>query len=239
MKNSTHLVAPGKTDDTHGIVTADFAGLIALFPALQALDNALHARLTRELQWLRAARGTELFAVGGPCQAFPLVLAGEIQVLRSSPGGREIELYRVRPGESCIVSTSCLLGEADYPARGVALSDIVLATLPRPLFDTLIVSHQAFRRYVFGLFSQRLSAMMQRVEDVAFLSLSQRIAVLLLHSGEECLDTTHEALAGQAGASREAVSRTLKKLETDACIKLARGRICIANRRKLSGWQRM
>jgi CRP/FNR family transcriptional regulator len=219
------------------MVTPDFARLSALFPALQGLDNVLLARLTRELQWLRSARGTELFAVGGPCLAFPLLLSGEIQVLRSSPGGREIELYRVRPGESCIVSTSCLLGDADYPARGVTLSDIVLAMLPRPLFDTLIVSHPAFRRYVFALFSQRLSAMMQRVEDVAFLTLAQRIAALLLHSGEECLDTTHEALAGQAGASREAVSRTLKKLEADACIKLTRGRICIANRRKLSGWQ--
>jgi CRP/FNR family transcriptional regulator len=219
------------------MVTPDFAALSALFPALQGLDNALLARLTRELQWLRSARGTELFAVGGPCLAFPLLLSGEIQVLRGSPGGREIELYRVRPGESCIVSTSCLLGEADYPARGVTLSDIVLAMLPRPLFDTLIVSHPAFRRYVFALFSQRLSAMMQRVEDVAFLSLAQRIAALLLHSDEECLDTTHAALAGQAGASREAVSRTLKKLEADACIKLTRGRICIANRRRLSGWR--
>jgi CRP/FNR family transcriptional regulator len=234
MKNSTHPGAPGKT---HDIVTPDFARLSALFPALQGLDNALLARLTRELQWMRTARGSELFAVGGPCQAFPLLISGEIQVLRGSPGGREIELYRVRPGESCIVSTSCLLGEADYPARGMALSDIVLAMLPRPLFDTLIVSHQAFRRYVFGLFAQRLSAMMQRVEDVAFLSLAQRIAALLLHSGEECLGTTHEALAGQAGASREAVSRTLKKLEADACIKLTRGRICIANRRKLAGWR--
>ncbi|MEQ1590896.1 MAG: Crp/Fnr family transcriptional regulator [Thiobacillaceae bacterium] len=248
MKNSTHPVVSAKAQvktakarikmmDVQAIAPADIAQLVILFPALQGLDAGLSNRLTHELQWQRIPRGTELFTGGSPCRAFPLLLIGEIQVLRSSLGGREIELYRVRSGESCIVSTSCLLGETDYPARGVTLSDILLATLPRSLFETLIVAHPPFRRYVFSLFSQRLSAMMQRVEDVAFQSLTQRIAALLLHTDGDCLDTTHEALAGQIGASREAVSRTLKKLEAAACIKLTRGRIGISNRRKLSGWQ--
>jgi CRP-like cAMP-binding protein len=92
------------------------------------------------------------------------------------------------------------------------------------------VAHPPFCRYVFSLFSQRL-------EDVAFQSLIQRIAALLLHADGGCLNTTYQALAGQIGASREAVSRTLKKLEAAACIKLTRDRIGISNRRKLSGWQ--
>lgn len=221
-------------NSTQGGVHPSLSTLAASFPALQNLDAGLNERLTHDTQWQRLPRNTELFARGSPCRAFPLLLAGEIQLLRSTPDGREIEPYRVLPGESCIVSSSCLLGEADYPARGVATSDILLGLLPRPLFDTLIVQHPAFRRYVFGLFSERLAAMMQRVEDMAFLTLAQRIAARLLDESGECIEITHEALAGQVGASRESVSRVLKKLEAAECIERSRGRICILDRRALS-----
>jgi CRP/FNR family transcriptional regulator, anaerobic regulatory protein len=211
----------------------DLSALLSAFPALQALDADLHQRLTRSLQWLRAPRGSALFAAGDRCHGFPLLIAGEIQVMRSTPDGHEIELYRVYPGESCIVSTSCLLGDAHYPAHGQALSDVVLAALPHELFDTLITAHPPFRRYVFGLFAERLASMMQRVEEVAFRSLTRRIAALLLASPEGFLETTHERLAAQIGASREAVSRALKKLEDAGCVGLARGRIAVADRAKL------
>jgi CRP/FNR family transcriptional regulator len=210
------------------------ATLAASFPALGGLDAGLATRLANETQWLRLPRHTELFTRGSPCRAFPLLLAGEIQVLRSTPDGREIELYRVAPGESCIVSTSCLLGDADYPARGVATSDIVLGLVARPLFDALIADHAPFRRYVFGLFAERLGAMMQRVEDMAFLTLAQRIAARLLGAAGETVETTHDTLAAQVGASREAVSRTLKRLEATGCIARARGRIRILDRAALA-----
>jgi CRP/FNR family transcriptional regulator len=194
----------------------------------------LQDRLAQRLQWMRAPRGTELFSAGDRCEGFPLLIAGEIQVMRSTPDGHEIELYRIRPGESCIVSTSCLLGEAQYPARGQALADVEIAAMPHDVFDTLISSHPPFRRYVFGLFAERLALMMQRVEDVAFRSLTRRIAALLLASPDGFLETTHERLAAQIGASREAVSRALKKLEEAGCISLARGRIAVADRARLS-----
>lgn len=212
----------------------NLAALLSAFPALQGLTADLQDRLARNLLWLSVPRGNALFAAGDRCHAFPLLIAGEIQVVRSTPDGHEIELYRIQPGESCIVSTSCLLGEAHYPARGQALSDVVLAALPDELFDTLISRHKPFRRYVFGLFAERLALMMQRVEEVAFRSLTRRIAALLLASPDACLETTHEKLAAQIGASREAVSRALKKLEDTGCIGLARGRIAVADRAKLS-----
>jgi CRP/FNR family transcriptional regulator len=217
----------------HTLDTNDLTSLHAAFPALQGIGVPLRDRLTQRLQWVRAPRGAELFAAGDRCRGFPLLLAGEIQVMRSTPDGHEIELYRIHPGESCIVSTSCLLGEAHYPARGQALTDVVLAAMPHDLFDALITAHAPFRRYVFALFAERLALMMQRVEDVAFRSLTRRIAALLLASPDGYLETTHERLAAQIGASREAVSRALKKLEDTGCVGLARGRIAIADRAKL------
>jgi len=211
----------------------DLSALLSAFPALQGLNIDLMGRLTHSLHWLRAPRGSALFAAGDRCHGFPLLIAGEIQVMRSTPDGHEIELYRVHPGESCIVSTSCLLGDAHYPAHGQALSDVVLAALPHELFDTLITAHPPFRRYVFGLFAERLASMMQRVEEVAFRSLTRRIAALMLATPEGCLETTHERLAAQIGASREAVSRALKKLADAGCVNLARGCIAIVDRTKL------
>lgn len=213
---------------------ADLPALLDHFPSLQGLEGTLHARLARDLNWLHAPPGTQLFVSGDRCQAFPLLIEGVIQVVRGTPDGHEIELYRLHPGESCIVSTSCLLGEAQYPARGQTLAPARLATLPHPLFDALLAAHPPFRRYVFGLFAERLSLMMQRIEEIAFRSLARRITALLLASDAGALHITHERLAAQIGASREAVSRTLKKLEEAGGIRLARGRIDVVDRNLLA-----
>lgn len=210
------------------------AQLLRAFPALQSLDASQHASL-RTLAWHRVPRGSVLFAAGDPCHAFPLLLEGEIQVMRATPDGHEIELYRVQPGESCIVSTSCLLGDAQYSARGQALADVTMAAMPHALFDTLVTTHPPFRQYVFSLFAERLGRMMQRVEDVAFHSLTRRLAAVLLAARGGVLDVTHERLAAQIGASREAVSRALKKLEDTGCITLGRGRVTVADRARLEG----
>lgn len=232
VDSSCHRTHPMKPKSTVADIN-DLSALLSAFPALQGLNIDLMGRLTHSLHWLRAPRGSALFAAGDRCHGFPLLIAGEIQVMRSTPDGHEIELYRVHPGESCIVSTSCLLGDAHYPAHGQALSDVVLAALPHELFDTLITAHPPFRRYVFGLFAERLASMMQRVEEVAFRSLTRRIAALMLATPEGCLETTHERLAAQIGASREAVSRALKKLADAGCVNLARGCIAIVDRTKL------
>ncbi|MEW6119998.1 MAG: Crp/Fnr family transcriptional regulator [Pseudomonadota bacterium] len=207
--------------------------LLDAFPALRGLDASLNARLLQCLSWHHVPRDAGLFAAGDPCRAFPLLVEGEIQVMRTTPDGHEIELYRLRPGESCIVSTSCLLGDANYSARGQATAASVLATMPHNLFDQLIASHPPFRHYVFGLFAERLGRMMQRVEDVAFRSLARRIAAVLLDAPGGALDITHERLAAQIGASREAVSRALKKLEDAGGLSLRRGRVCVENRARL------
>jgi CRP/FNR family transcriptional regulator len=211
----------------------DIECLLDTFPALRGLTPPLLARLSQSLAWHRVPRGAPLFAAGDPCQAFPLLVAGEIQVMRATPDGHEIELYRVRPGESCIVSTSCLLGNAAYSAHGLATGDVVLATLPQEVFDALLAAHPPFRHYVFGLFAERLAHMMQRVEDVAFRSLTRRIAAVLLDAPGGALEVTHERLAAQIGASREAVSRALKKLEDAGGIALTRGRVRVADHARL------
>jgi CRP/FNR family transcriptional regulator len=147
-----------------------------------------------------------VFAEHQPCQGFPLVLEGSIKVIKLAANGRELMLYRVMPGGSCIIS-SCLLGHSDYNARGIAETPLTLLALPVSTFTTLMVEHAPFRDFVFHLFADRIGELMQLVEEVAFARLDQRLAKLLLARHESTLNVTHQQLADELGSVREIVSR--------------------------------
>ena len=93
-----------------------------LYPVLQALPASLQARLAATAPQVTVPAGTILFDERQPCQGFPFVLAGGVRVIKLAANGRELPLYKVLPGESCIITSSCLLGHADYNARGVTES---------------------------------------------------------------------------------------------------------------------
>jgi len=155
--------------------------------------------------------GTMVFEEGAPCRGFPLVVAGEIKVARGSPGGRSIELYRVTPGEFCIVSTSCLFGTRPMTAHGVATTATELLVMAPTAFSRACAD-ATFRASVFGTFADRLSDLMSLTEAVAFQRLDQRLAALLLARGP-LLRTTHQALADELGTVREIVTRLLRRFE--------------------------
>jgi CRP/FNR family transcriptional regulator len=197
--------------------------LAALYPVLDALPAPVRARLQAESQPMTVPAGTVLFDDYQPCQGFPFVLSGAIRVLKLAANGRELPLYRVLPGESCIVTSSCLLGHNDYNARGIAESDTTLMFMPRALFDDLL-AEAAFRDFVFHLFSERIAELMQLVEAVAFRKLDQRLAHLLLGKGRQ-LHTTHQQLADELGSVREMVSRLLKGFAEQGLVRLGREQI--------------
>jgi CRP/FNR family transcriptional regulator len=194
-----------------------------LYPVLRSLPAPLRQRVLAQVQQIAVAAGTVLFDEHQPCQGFPFVIDGGIRVTKPAANGRELPLYRVLPGESCIISSSCLLGRADYNARGIATSDTTLALLPRPLFDELL-GQPAFREFVFHLFAERLAELMQLVEEVAFHKLDRRLASLLLGKGK-VVRATHQQLADDLGSVREMVSRLLKGFAEQGLVQLSREHI--------------
>lgn len=202
----------------------DLAPLLASCPSLADLPAHERQRLATEAMPLQVPAGTELFDVGHACQALPLLLSGSIRVFRRAENGREISLYRVAAGELCIVTVSCLLGAEAYPASGVAETDISAIALPRPLFQHLTASHPAFQRQVFHLFAERITGLMQLVEEVAFRKLDQRLAAVLAARAPEVM-SSHQQLADELGSVREIVSRLLKQFEERGWIRLSRERI--------------
>jgi CRP/FNR family transcriptional regulator len=207
-----------------------------LYPVIDALPSALRRRVLDSAQTVEVPAGTVLFTEHQPCVGFPFVLKGSIRVLKSAANGRELPLYRVLPGESCFITSSCLLGSADYNARGITESPTTLALLPRPMFDELL-AQPPFRNFVFHLFAERMADLMQLIEEVAFHKLDQRLAGCLLGHGR-MVHATHQQLADELGSVREMVSRLLKNFSDQGLVRLAREQVEIVDAeglRRLAG----
>jgi CRP/FNR family transcriptional regulator len=200
------------------------AHLLQLYPMLRELPASQLEDLLFSAAVMHLPAGTVMFDENQPCQGFPLLLSGSIRVIKASANGRELQLYRVCPGESCILTSSCLLGHAHYHARGVVEQDIELVALPPPAFRTLLSQCEPFRDYIFSLFSERLTDLMQLVSAVAFQKLDQRLAALLIAKPSP-IHITHQALADELGSVREIVSRLLKNFSDQGWLRLGREQI--------------
>lgn len=200
--------------------------LLPLYPVLTELPPALLAAvLAQDTQLLQLPAGQPLFAEGQPCMGFPMLLAGEVRVARGDPHGRALELYRVGPGELCVASTSCLFGKSLLVAHGHTVGPTDLVLLSPAGFDawTDVVP---FRRFVFGLFADRLADLMALTEAVAFQRLDQRLAATLLGHGT-VVHGTQQALADELGTVREMITRLLKRFDNQGWVRTGRERVDI------------
>lgn len=196
------------------------AAIAALYPAFAALPPAQRERLLAGLAVLEAPRGTRLFDAGTPCRGFPLVLSGSVRVTRSAEDGRGLELYRVLPGQICIVSTGCLIQGRPLSADGFAAEDTRLVLMDRDAFLEASADLEV-RRFVFGVFAERMADLCELVEAVAFHRLDRRLAELLLGHGRQ-VSTSHQDLAQRLGTSREIVSRLMSRFARDGWIRTGR-----------------
>lgn len=207
----------------------DRENLLNLYPALAGLPDERLGALLRPAA-LELSAGTQVFAEHQPCQGFPLLLAGSIKVVKQSASGRELMLYRVAPGGSCIITSSCLLGRSDYNARGIAETPLRLLLVPAPAFAQLMLDHAQFRDFVFHLFAERIAELMQLVEEVAFTRLDQRLARLIVAQDRAVLNVTHQQLADELGSVREIVSRLLKGFAEQGLVALGREQLTVTDR---------
>lgn len=197
--------------------------LQAQYPVLAELPPGLREEIAAAAQAVTVPSGATLFDERQPCQGFPFVLAGAIRVSKVSASGRELPLYRVMPGETCIITSSCLLGNVPYNARGTTESETVLVLLPQGLFTDLL-AQAPFRNFIFNLFAERMADLMRLVEEVAFRKLDQRLAALLLGKGR-IVRATHQQLADELGSVREMVSRLLKGFAEQGLVTLGREQV--------------
>jgi CRP/FNR family transcriptional regulator len=204
----------------------------AVFPA--SLEPEASA-LLGGLRPVHVRSGSVLFRPGDRAQAFLVLLSGRVGVYLTGRCGREILLYAVGDGETCVQTTLGMLGDAAYTCEAVAETDLMVAMIPKPLFDTLVAQSAGFRLFVFKDFAARLADMMGLLEQVAFTSIRERLArVLVDRAGEgDVVQATHQELAVAIGSAREVVSRRLEAMASTGLVENERGRVRIRDRRAL------
>ncbi|RME41497.1 MAG: Crp/Fnr family transcriptional regulator [Deltaproteobacteria bacterium] len=214
---------------------SDLLARLCAFPNLDDLSAQSIEILTPELQAVELPAGEVLLNDGDECRALLLVEKGGIRVYRQNDGGRQMTLYRVEPGESCVLGTSCVIGERAYPALAETLTPTQALVLPAPVFRQLFASDPAVQRFVMELFSRRLADLMLLVSEVGFGRMDLRLARFLLQEAEKQpgqfhpVPLSHEEIALHLGTAREVVSRLLHQFADEGLIRLERRRISLVH----------
>jgi len=203
-----------------------------LYPALHSVVPSL-ADMGSAAAPMSVPSATVLFSENAACQGFPLVLEGEIKVSRSSGDGRSLELYRVVPGELCLVSSASLFRSTPLSALGITTRPTSLLLISPTTFGLWLQS-PPFRDAVLGLFAERMADLTGLIDAVAFHRLDQRLAAALLGRGRD-LVLTHQTLADELGTVREIVTRLLKRFEREGWVALSREHIHILDSVGLRG----
>lgn len=205
-----------------------------IFPFLNRIEpEALrHSGVRRMVM----AAGTPAFTEGEACQHVAFVLEGAIRVYKTAPDGRQLTLYHVGPGDSCVLMLSSVLADTGYPAQAAAAVPCHVILLPVVEFLSWLERYDDVRRFVYESMAARLAAVMLLVDEIVFRRMDERLAALLLQRTSEAaiaMNTTHEQLAQELGTVREVVSRILKSFEAAGAVTLHRGRIDVVDRDRL------
>lgn len=197
------------------------------FPQFSRLDPESARLLGANARTMVIPSGTILFQDGAECSAYVLVLDGSIRVQKVAENGREIVLYRVESGQSCVLTTNCLITREDYAAEGIAETEIRALILPAATFRTLLGQSEAFRDFVFSAYATRIADLLMLIEEVAFGRIDVRLGGWLRQrtDGNGEIRATHQEIATELGTAREVVSRQLKEFERRGWVGLHRGRV--------------
>jgi CRP/FNR family transcriptional regulator, anaerobic regulatory protein len=204
-----------------------------IFPELKQLESNAKDLLLKHARIVEAPVGTVGYREGDSCGAYVLRLEGQSRVFKLSQSGREILLYRVGSGETCVITTTCLLGNSNYPASTIVEKAIRDVIIPSSAFNQLMIDSLVFRRYVMKNYGALISDLIVLLDEVAFHTLDARLAKLLIDSGASSISRTHQQIADELGTAREVVSRQLKRFEQKGWVSMGRGQVDIQDREKL------
>jgi CRP/FNR family transcriptional regulator len=209
---------------------------LAAFPGLPELDPAHREEMLKSIQFNRLNGGDIAYRQGQDCHAYVMCIDGRTRVFKTSESGREILLYQVGPGQTCVLTTSCLMAGSPFPAESTAETDVLLAALPASVFNRLMTSSVPFRQFVLNNYGDLLSSLITLVDEVAFASLDLRLARRLLAeaNAKGVVAKTHQQLALDLGSVREVISRYLNDWERMGWVRASRGSIEVVDRGALT-----
>jgi len=205
------------------------------FAGLAQLPPDLRADLVSGAQIVTVPAGTRVFEPGQSADNLLLLLEGSVRVQQRSDTGREVFLYRVHAGESCVLTTACMLAFEDYSADGIAETDVKAVAIPRATFDEMTARSAVFRAFIFKAYSHRITTLFTLIDDIVFQRMDVRLAERLLElaDGAGQVKATHQVLGAELGTAREVISRTLGEFQRRGWIEQGRGTVRLLQREAL------
>lgn len=210
--------------------------LSELIPFFKNASSQVDADFSNNQIFKKIPKGQFIAMEGESCNYLPIIKSGVVRVYKLSPNGNEMTLYRIKSGESCILTISCLLTNKNFPAVAFTESESEIILIDSATLINWINKHQIWREFIFNYMSNIIFKVISLLESSTFNRTESRVIdFLLLNIEENCsgLNITHQVIAREIGTSREVVSRILKELESQKIIKLSRGSIAILQKEAL------
>jgi CRP/FNR family transcriptional regulator len=204
-------------------------------PFLRGADPSLVDDFRRAAFLARIPVGHDVFVEGDLVDSIALLLSGVVRVYKIGATGRELTLYRFGNGESCILTANAILSRKTFPAIATVEKEAEAVMIPADIFRGWIHRYDLWRDFMFDLLSERLSSVMEIVEEVAFRRMDVRVAGLLLERSraQNPVRMTHQEIAAELGSSREVISRLLEDFVERHLIAAGRGQIDVLDRAAL------
>ena len=199
------------------------------FPLLLNAPLEFQEHFFKHATLMQIPEGHTIASEGSECSQLALVLSGKVRVYKLADSGREITLYRINTGDSCVLTASCIMSSMPFPAIATTESKVEAVIIPSQYVREWMAAFTLWEGFIFGLISKRLADVIAVLEDVAFHRMDERIAAYLiaLSSQGMILTTTHHKIAADLGTTREVVSRILKAFDSKGLVEGARGKLTI------------
>lgn len=205
--------------------------LIRLFPWLEGAASEFRRDFFRNATLMRIPGGHAIASEGSECGQLALVISGKVRVYKLADSGREITLYRINSGDSCVLTASCIMSNRPFPAIAATESEVEALIIPAKQAQAWLIESKSWGEFIFGLVSQRLADVIAVLEDVAFHRMDERVAAYLIATASQgqTLNITHHEIAADLGTTREVISRILKDFEVKGLVEGARGKLTVTD----------
>lgn len=202
------------------------------FPFISGLSPADRETLLGLCRYSVIPAGTIIMNESVICSGISLFVTGLVRIFKLSDEGREITLYRIGRGETCVLTAACLLGPGiiPYPISAIAEHDTLMVVVPLEPFRQLFQTCEPVRQFIFAAMAAKFYAILGLVENITFKRTNERLMDLLISKtggGAYPLYATHESIASELGTAREVISRLLKEFEHGGLLAMQRGKITL------------
>lgn len=201
-----------------------------LFPFIEDIVvNELNINYVKKM----ILKGETIFNEGDVCEGVPFVIKGCVRVSKFGKNGKEMSVYRVNAGETCILSVTSVLSKSAYPLTAIAEEDVEAVIIPCDEFKLLMTASLNFQKYIYKTIIFRFQEVINIIDEIIFHSIDERVIKFLLKNTKnngDIIEITHDKIAVEIGTAREVVSRILKEMERNNWIQLARGKVIVKKR---------